>query len=660
LQDVDASLVGPTSGTGERRSRSVEARILRHAFDQFPGILVLYDAERRIRSVNVGLERASGRTRAELIGRRDEELFPESLTRHYLPQLERAAATGEPVSFRATAEIDGAERTWAVEYIPMADDSGAVVTVLGIARDLTRRMRALEDRERSEARFQAFMDNGPATAFLKDDLGRYVYANEQAVRASGVPRERFLGRTDAELFPADIAARFLDTDEQVRATLATVARVERIEDGGDARTWLVYKFPVTDPDGSRYVGAWALDISDRQREAEERARMEHRLMEAQRLESLAVLAGGVAHDFNNLLAGILGSASFARREPGSPRIVCDALERIEETSLRAAELCSQMLAYAGKGRLHVEPVDLAGLARGTIALLGSSVASRAEVVLDIDPRTRAVRGDATQLRQVIMNLLVNASDALAGRRGTITVRVAEREIDAAELAGALEGGALVPGPHVVLEIRDDGEGMDADTRARAFDPFFSTKFSGRGLGLAAVRGIVRGHGAAIGVASAPDRGSTFRVYFPPSDEPAAPSPAVPRPVEVSDRLDGPVLLADDEGIVREVARNVLESMGFDVLEARDGLEAVELFGRHAPEIRLVILDLTMPRLDGALAWTRMRAVRSGVPVLVTSGYTEEESLARFTGPGVRAFLHKPFRASTLRDKVRELLGSAQA
>ncbi|HVB38394.1 MAG TPA: ATP-binding protein, partial [Vicinamibacterales bacterium] len=408
--------------------------------------------------------------------------------------------------------------------------------------------------------------------------------------------------------------------------------------------------------GSTWVGrVWSF------RNVTERLRLEAQVQHAQKLESLGVLAGGIAHDFNNLLLGVLGHAGLARMElaPDSP--IHSRLAQIELTAQRAAELTNQMLAYSGKGRFVIQPLDLSNLVHEMAHLLHSVISKKAELRFDFADELPAVNGDVSQIRQIVMNLITNASDAIGEENGTITIRTGMVRVDPQYLADTYVNEALPDGPYVFVEVSDTGCGMDAATRARIFDPFFTTKFTGRGLGLAAVLGIVRGHHGAIKVYSEPGLGTTFKVLLPAAAE-AALAMNVAAPPREAWHSGGLVLVVDDEEGVRTVAQGVLERCGFDVLEAGDGHEGVEVFRAHAADIRAVLLDMTMPRMSGVEALREIRQIRRDVPVILSSGYSEADAIDhfRFGGDELSGFIQKPYAAAGLVDKLRQVLEGCES
>ena len=398
----------------------------------------------------------------------------------------------------------------------------------------------------------------------------------------------------------------------------------------------------------------AMDITARKDVEQERERVEKKLREAQKLESLGVLAGGIAHDFNNLLTGVLGTASLARMDSPADSPILPYLDDIEEAATRAADLCRQMLAYAGKGRFVIQEVDLSAIVSETTHLLQSSIGKSVVLKMDLAEGLPAVSGDATQLRQIVMNLVINASEAIGQKSGVVTVSTSLVHADRALLDASPAEPELPEGDYIHLQVGDTGSGMPPETLAKIFDPFFTTKFTGRGLGLAAVLGIVHGHKGTLKVASEPGQGTVFDILLPCAAEPAAPR-AKPDAGAHHWRGSGTVLLVDDERTVRVIIGRMLEAMGFTVITANDGREAVERFRAEGAGIRAVLLDLTMPHLDGEGAFRELRLLRPEVRVLLMSGYNEHEAMNRFIGKGLAGFLQKPFKTENLRARLEEIL-----
>ncbi len=396
-------------------------------------------------------------------------------------------------------------------------------------------------------------------------------------------------------------------------------------------------------------------VLERKRAEADRLQLEMDLQHAQRLESLSVLAGGVAHDFNNLLTGVLGNAELALEILPPEHEVAPMLRGLIDSAGRGAALARQMLAYSGAASVLTEPVDLTRLVQGTSRLLEAAVGNRTAIHLELTSGLPLTQGDPTQLTQVLMNLVINASEAIGDDPGAVTLRTGEMGADAAYLARCYRMGHDLPaGRYVYLQVADSGCGMDAATRERVFDPFFSTKFQGRGLGLAAALGIVRGHRGGILVESAPGRGSVFTVLLPPAEAGAA---AAPSPCdEAPGRAGALVLLAEDEPSVRLIAFRALEQAGYTVVAAEDGEQAVKAFLGRRDEFAAAVLDLTMPRRTGDQVVEIIAPLRPDMPVLLCSGFSREDATRRLAGRRLAGFLQKPYRPSELVAELHAALG----
>jgi CheY-like chemotaxis protein len=333
--------------------------------------------------------------------------------------------------------------------------------------------------------------------------------------------------------------------------------------------------------------------------------------------------------------------------------VLECLGQIETTSVRAADLCKQMLACSGKGRFVIRHLDLSHLVADTTDLLRLSISTKAVLKLELAPDLPAVSGDSTQIRQILMNLVINASDAIGDRHGLIRIATSVLAVDRAYLEGTAYSSDVEPGEFVCLEVSDNGCGMTPETVSRIFDPFFTTKFTGRGLGLAAVLGIVRGHRGAIKVYSEPGKGSTFKLLLPRT-EGVAERDAV-APAGGAWRGSGTVLVVDDEDALRNVAARLLERNGFEVEVACNGREGVEKFAAQPDRFRAVLLDLTMPQMDGEEAFREIRRIRPAARVLLMSGFSHQEAVDRFAGKGLGGFIQKPFGPQQLSQSLRTLL-----
>jgi signal transduction histidine kinase/CheY-like chemotaxis protein len=394
---------------------------------------------------------------------------------------------------------------------------------------------------------------------------------------------------------------------------------------------------------------WLVMFSD----VSERRRSEEALRQTQKLESLGILAGGIAHDFNNLLGAMLGNLNLAQMKLPTGTDSGRYLDSMESTIGKAVELTRQMLAYSGKGRFVVEPLDLNRHVREISHLLSVSISKRVRLDYDLASELPAIEADSAQLQQVVMNLVTNASEAIGDADGVIAIATGCREIDAKEAETAFAGQDLAPGRYVTLRVSDTGCGMKPDVQARIFDPFFSTKGSGRGLGLSAMLGILRGHSAGIEIRTVPGGGSDFRVHFRASLA-EAPGSAWAASGAPKTHFQGKVLLVDDEADLRASFAGMLEHLGFQVVAVRDGFEALERF--RPGEFALVLMDLTMPRVDGKEAFLQMQARDPGVKVVLASGYSEMEAIEPMVGSRPAGFIQKPFSLQELTAALEKALG----
>jgi signal transduction histidine kinase/CheY-like chemotaxis protein len=399
------------------------------------------------------------------------------------------------------------------------------------------------------------------------------------------------------------------------------------------------------------------DITERKRAEEERRKLEVRMKDSQRLESLGILAGGIAHDFNNLLVAILGNADLALRDIAPEARYRGWVERIKLGARRASELTDQMLIYAGEGTQPEEPLDLNALVVEMGKLLRVSISKKVALNCECHGEVPFVIADPSQMRQLVMNLIINASEAIGDENGAVTIRVSEVDVDEEVASRILVGGDLPPGRYVSLEVADTGCGIEAVARSRLFDPFYTTKFAGRGVGLAAVLGIVRSHRGAIEVQSQVNQGATFRVLLPAVDGSVAARLDHRGSRRRDSRGSGTVLVVDDEEDVREIAREMLEREGFTVITVEDGREAVRSFEAISEEIDAVLLDLSMPQMDGGEVLREMHRLRPEARVILCSGYREGRVRELCDGAGQVSFLRKPFDSEALVGALRKALAS---
>jgi two-component system, cell cycle sensor histidine kinase and response regulator CckA len=555
---------------------------------------------------------------------------------------------------------DGVFRPFLTRAVPLRDSEGKVVRWIGTNTDIGEQRRIEEALRESEfhahrrlAEIEAIYEYSPVGLCVLDTQLRFVRVNRRFAEMNGLTAEAHIGKTPRELTPGlaqaaeDAMRRVLESGEPLlnfEASGATAAQP------GVQRTWNQNWFPLRDSTGA------IIGLSVAAEETTDRKRAEERLREAQKLESLGLLAGGVAHDFNNLLVGVVGNASLAQEMLPPDHAVSELLDGVLKAGEQAAHLTRQMLAYSGKGKFVTELLDLPALIPEITGLVRPSIPKKIALNLELAEETPRIEADRGQIQQVFMNLALNAAEAIGSAEGRITVRTGVRDVDEAYRQSHPEAAALPAGEYVYLRVDDTGCGMDAGTKARIFDPFFSTKFIGRGLGLAAVAGIVRGHRGAIAVASAPGRGSSFTVLFPAAGR-AADEP-VTGARDARFRGAGTILVVDDEDMVRQMVGRSLERHGYTVLLADSGLAAVDLFRRHPGEIALVILDLSMPGMSGEEALPELRKIRPRAKVVISSGYGESEAMTIFTGQRVSGFIQKPYTSKRIAEKVKACLADS--
>ncbi len=622
-----------------------------------------------IQTWNPGAQRVFGYTGEEIIGRHGSILFvPEDVFRGEPErELKYAAETGRAQDSRWHLRKDGS-RFWANGVMMGLRDAGGTLHGLAkIVRDESGLKQSEELLHYQLNLADAIANNAAEALFLIDTEGRLTFANPSAEQMFGWRVEELIGqhlhdklhhlRPDGSHYPREECPhlRVLVTEETLRGqddlfvhqdgrlvpVTCSIAPIRG--DGAVAGAVLVVR-----------------DVSEQRRAEEALREKDDAFRQAQKLESIGVLAGGIAHDFNNLLTGIMGNAGLARRAVLSGRYdrAAEMLQDVLKASERAADLTRQLLAYAGKGQFVIQPVDVCKLVSEVSTLIRASISKKITLVLDAPDDCLPVEGDRTQLQQLIMNLVINGGEAIGDRPGTLTVRIRTEHLTERRERLRTAGFPITQGDYIRIDVIDTGEGMDKETRDRIFEPFFTTKFLGRGLGLSAALGIVRGHRGAIGVRSEPDQGTTFTVLLPVH---RATVPTRKSGAEVSPDRDlsgvGTVLVVDDDQAVRTLAANVLEDAGYTVELAENGVHAIERLRELGQSVSLILLDLTMPQLGGAEAALELRRIQPDIPIVAMSGYGDAEVAERFNGARIDDYLPKPFRPDQLAAKVREVLTS---
>ncbi len=544
------------------------------------------------------------------------------------------------------------------------DETGRPVRIYGTLQDITEKKQREIAFRRVYEQLDGILKHSPNVITIMDRNGRYVNVNPAGARVLNKNRDEIIGKSFRDVLPPPLAEKF---HERVKTVIDTGQSLD-VEDvfaaGAEAPVFSTLLFPIYDNgETASLAGGIGVNVTERKKAERERLRMLRRIQTLQRLESMAVMAGGVAHDFNNILMVIIGNLEFVKEDMTENAAALKNLREAERAARQAAGLARQMLAFSGKGHFIIEPVDLDCMVRDVTTMLKSVVSGRRVLDVQLQEAPLMLEGDAKQLRQAASNLILNAAESYpeTDSGGVIDVVAGAEVLDAAFLKTTLSDvwmgyEELKEGRYVFLEVRDHGVGMDAETQRRMFEPFFSTKFQGRGLGLAAVIGIVRGHKGFIRVDSAPGRGTVIRIWFPAAGRVAAPATAEPAPEATpASGKSGLILLIDDEASVRNVVRRMLERMGFTVIAAGDGPDALSLYRIHRHDIDLVLTDLSMPGMNGVEVFAELRRAGCEAPVALSSGYGESEIKSLYAAKGFAAFIQKPYQKDALAGMLQSVL-----
>jgi PAS domain S-box-containing protein len=598
-------------------------------------MFIALDFEWRFTYVNQPTLERARRPLEQILGKNIWQLYPVLVGTSLYSQFKRVMAERAPVHFEFLAPGG----LW-FDVHAYPSNSGLSAYIL----DVTERKKSDEEL----SRLAAIVDASNDAIMSITPEGSVLTWNAGAERVYGYSAREMIGRNISILRPPDSTQ---ETEQKLESLKRgeSVHNFEAMRIRKDAKPiWIsLTASPIRNQRGE------VVAISTIARDITEIKALEEQLRQAAKLESLGVMAGGIAHDFNNLLVGILGNASLAREVLPASSDARQMLDGVIGASERAAALTKQLLAYSGKGKFVIQPLDLSDLVRDLTKLVQASISKSVAIRQELAPDLPAIVADVAQLQQVVMNLIINAAEAIGENSGLVTVTTAEQQIAQGEAAAATIGAdPITPGRYVYFEVKDNGAGMDKATMARIFDPFFTTKFTGRGLGLSAVLGIVRGHQGYIQVESRSGQGSTFKVLFPASAERCVMRPEAGKGNDVTG--SGVILLVDDEDLVRRVAAAMLVHLGYTVLEASNGQEAIELFQRNRGRIRLVILDLSMPVMSGEECLKRLNGIQPGVPVILSSGYGETEAARRCQAIG---YLQKPYTPQHLAELVKDALCS---
>lgn len=588
--------------------------------------------------------------------------------------VERAAALPRHEHTEVTFRMRLADGDWrwvntrgAPLFLPndtTTSDGAPARYLVGVAEDVTERRRSQEALAQSADSLRLAQELANVGSYDRNLIDGTVHWSEQMFRIHGADPVR-----DDPNAMGDLIERFVHPDDRsiLRRAMRQLATTGRagpyayrvVHADGTVRNVVGQGAILRDANDLplRRVGS-VIDVTARTAAEEERALLETKVREVQKLESLGVLAGGIAHDFNNLLVGILGNASVSLLDMPVSSPAHAAVTAIERAARDAASLTRQLLAYAGKGRFLLEPLDLSVLVRQLRPVLQTALGARASLINELAEQLPVVHADGEQLRQAVVNVVTNAAEAIGERAGSVKVYTSEESMSEARLRRCLSGNRAKPGLFACISVEDDGVGMDEATLARVFDPFFSTRLAGRGLGLAATLGIVHGHSGALEVVSAPGRGTTMRMYFPAAYEEKERSLSTSASVTgtTTARTRVRVLVVDDDEHVRALAHRVLDRLNYEATEVADGAEALDFLRADPTQVDAVLLDMTMPRLNGEDTLRGIRALAPWMPVILMSGHDEREVTPRLLEHGLGGYLQKPFTVDALASMFARVVG----
>lgn len=611
---------------------------------------VIVDAEGRVVDANAEYVRLSGhRDLHEIRGRSVLEWTADYEKNKNAEAVARCAADG----YIRNLEIDYTDQhgtITSVEINASVVNMSGTPQILTLCRDISERKKAEKRIKAERKKLKDILDNMIDGVTIIDLNGKITAINKESERQHGFTEEEVIGKTPGEIFlPEEEMPKFLETLEDLNSGKIIINKefVGRHKDGRTFPVSVNCSFIKDTKGHPTAIINVHRDISKQKQAEEEKRALQQQLQQAQRLESLGVLAGGIAHDFNNILAVIICNCSLAKERPKLTKVL---IPEIEQAAERAAELCRQMLAYAGKTQFVQSHVNLLSLVNEMLVLLEASLPPNVLIITTLSADSPFIDCDAGQIRQLVMNLMINASEAIGESQGSIMISLANAELKPEQTERDHLGKIIPPGLYLRLEVTDSGCGMDDETKRRICEPFFTTKFAGRGLGMSAALGIITSHKGALQISSKPGEGSTFRIYLPA--EAKALSKETPRHISSTPwQGSGTILLVDDEPQLMQVAKLLLKALGFDVFEAANGREALELYRKNADYITMVVTDLGMPVMDGYELIRELKKLNPELPVIVSSGYGDVDVTSRIAAGDIAGFLGKPY----IFDKMREVL-----
>jgi PAS domain S-box-containing protein len=506
--------------------------------------------------------------------------------------------------------------------------------------------------EEHELHLRNIIKNSPAGYFHINLEGQFVEVNDAWLRIHGYdsPDEvigKHFGITQVE---SELAAALKHVADLHRGLAVPTGEFTHLCKDGSVGYHTFSAHPVVN--SGKVVGLewFIIDTSDRKRVEDEKLVLQHQFLQAQKLESLGVLAGGIAHDFNNILAIIMGYCSLIKLDVDTAAVRIPAIEIAAE---RAAGLCRQMLTYAGKGRYVLTPTNIGTLVEEMVNMLNTTIKQNIVIKPYLPVDIPCINGDANQIRQIVMNLIINASEAIGDGQGEVLVSLTQTEIKDGQQYTDHAGKIIQSGWYVCLEVVDNGCGMNEETMRRIFEPFYTTKFTGRGLGMAAVKGIITAHSGVLQLFSQPGQGTTFRVYLPVhSTESVAEEKAI---FSVPWRGSGTILLVEDEDQIRMISKSLLQSMGFTVIDASNGKDALAMYQHNITAITLIVTDIGMPVMNGYEMIREIKKLNPGLPIIITSGFGDDDVTSQIARKDVAWLISKPYNYDQLQNALKSVV-----
>jgi PAS domain S-box-containing protein len=629
------------------RRREEEYRLL---VENQTDLVVKVDTEGRFLFVSPSYCRFFGRTQSELLGRRFMPLVHEEDRAPTAKAMEDLYHPPHTAYMEQRAMTKDGWRWLAWADTAVLDDCGQVAAIIGVGRDITDQKLAEAALKESRDLFDSFMQHLPALAFIKDHQGRYVYTNLAFAKIYREPPGYRIGKTDRELWPEMVARSLIENDRKILDGGRILNTVETVEVAGQIQYHLVSKFPLYKADQPQFMGGVAIDITDRMQTEEAKQELEFRLLQAQKMEAVGTLAGGIAHDFNNILSAVMGFTEMALQDLDSATIPALNLTKVMAASERARDLVRQILTFSRQAKVEPRPVQPKQIVAEVLRLLRASLPASIQIEEQIES-DRVVMADPVQIHQVVMNLCTNARDAMENDEGLLSVVLASEDLEAAFTKRYPQ---LVPGRYVKLIVKDTGHGIPPSQVNRIFDPFFSTKREehGTGMGLAVVHGIVDRLGGIVTVESRKGQGTVFTIYLPAVDETTVElSPPAQPSVSRGERI----LFVDDETLQVDLVTQMLKRLGYRVTAFTRSDEALAAFRENPDQFDLVITDMTMPNLTGDRLAREIMALRTEMPVILCTGYSEQVGEEKAVSLGIKGFAMKPLVMAELNALIRRVL-----